>query len=95
MPESAERAAIIKLPFSFLAELLQLPPAAKIDVVLADPTQDRMVTLRVRGAGWATAEGELITSSTGTVTDYVDDLGKCFKRVIRWDMPPPQAAEQP
>ena len=82
-----ERAALVRMPFEMLAALLHLPPGARIDTVIADPAEDRMATIRVRDAGWVTKPGNRICWSTAKVTEYRDDSGICFKRVIEWDMP--------
>lgn len=83
----SERAALVRLPFEALAELLQLPLGARIDAALADLTEDRMLTIRIRDAGWPTTEGHKIPWATASVTEYRDVDGRCFKRVIEWDMP--------
>lgn len=89
MPDEVnrERAAILRVTYSALAELLQLPAGSVIDAIESDIEDEQMVTVRVRGAGWLVAPGYRILVASATVTDYRDDDGRCFKRVIKWDLP--------
>ena len=79
--------ALVNLPYQSLAALLQLPPGARIDLVQSNPYDHEIAVVRVRGAGWLTLPGDRIQTVPSRVTEYRDDDGRCFKRVITWDMP--------
>lgn len=89
MPDEVnrERAAILRVSYSALAELLQLPAGSVIDAIESNIQEEQMVTVRVRGAGWLVAPGYRIPIASATITDYRDDDGRCFKRVIEWNFP--------
>ena len=82
-----DRAAVVYLPFELLAKLLQLPEGARIDVFKSDICDKDVAGLRVRGAGWTGPPGSRIPVANPAVTEYLDDDGRCFKRVITWDLP--------
>lgn len=82
-----ERAAVLYLPFDLLAKLLHLPAGARIDLVESDIFKNEVVWLRVNGAGWPVWSGSQLQVTASTITEYLDEDGRCFKRVITWDLP--------
>lgn len=87
MSEATKRAAIVHVPLDLLAQLLQLPAGAHIDSAHYDPADYASLRLRVVGAGWIAQPGSILPISGARITEYRDDDGRCFKRVIAWDMP--------
>lgn len=85
-----ERTALVCLPYRTLATLLQLPLGARIDMVQSDLADHEMALVRVRDAGWLTCPGDRIPVATATVTEYRDDDGRCFKRVVEWNFSGPR-----
>lgn len=95
MDEQPVQAAIVPLSLTLLAKLLQLPEGAHIDCWHFDPSQFDVALLRVRGAGWTILPTQVIPQTSARVTEYRDDDGRCFKRVIEWDMPSNEQVKRP
>jgi hypothetical protein len=82
-----ERAAILQIHPAYLRELLQLPDGATLDRIEVPHDRAGLLELRIRGAGWPTVPGEMLTRTTGTVTVLRDAEGREVARTVDWGLP--------
>lgn len=66
--DNNDRAAIVELTPEFLAQILQLPPGAYIDVLRMKDDQMGVLVMRLRGSGWPVVPGCLIPHAAPTLT---------------------------
>lgn len=83
-PADIGLAALVVVSPEMLAEFLQLPPGCYIDAATAPYDQPGVLHLRVRGAGYPTKAGWLLTHVTGNVTRRGDGRPN---PVIEWSFP--------
>jgi hypothetical protein len=82
-----ELAAILQIHPAYLRELLQLPDGATLDRIEVPHDRAGLLELRIRGAGWPTVPGEMLTRTTGTVTVLRDAEGREVARTVDWGLP--------
>ena len=80
----AQRGAILRVTPEVLAELLQLPEGSYIDAVQAIHDRHGTLELRIRGAGWLVAPGEIMQRTEATIT-MLHTIGP--SPVIDWGFP--------
>lgn len=88
-----ERAAILQIHPAELRELLQLPDGATLDRIEVPHDRAGLLEMRIRGAGWPTVPGEMLTRTRGTVTALRDADGRVVARTVDWYLPRPSPTE--
>jgi hypothetical protein len=83
-----ERCAIFEATHEAIAQLLQLPDGAYIDMVVAPVDAPGVLRFRIRGAGHPVELGQLSPTVRPTVTRLTSDDGTLECPVINWDFPP-------
>ena len=91
-PGGTALCALAVVDLQLLAKLLQLPEGAEIRRVLTLRDAPWKIYVHVEGAGWLTPKAGVMVSAQGTCTEYRDDQGKTFKRVIDWNFPSDELA---
>lgn len=71
------RRAILHINAAYLKELLQIPVEAEIDGIELDFCVPDLICVRINGAGWPTAPGQIIVNTVAT----------CSEGKIDWNLP--------
>lgn len=81
------RMAQFACPYSFLGQLLQLPPGATIQRIDIQPQEHAKALITIEGAGWHTPEAALIMRAYPVVTEKRSKHGKLLRRTISYNFP--------
>ena len=81
---TVHKVGYVEVTYEFLANLLQLPPGAKI-VETSHSQFQGMMRLVIQGVGKPTRVGELLTNIPVKLTSHLNEDGKIVGTRIHWN----------
>ena len=81
------RAAVLEIAPEVLGELLQLPKGAEVVYVHCPFDLRGVMSVKIYGAGWPVKEGEMLQTTTGTITRKFAADGSEVGYSVDWGFP--------